>query len=149
MLHIKINFRRVPMGFCYFLSNVLVVIFVNSENSIDFFYCICSLKKTTASEMNMASLVFIVLTLLVYTSFLVSSDETTASSTKEEPILGKHKTSSPITETTLEETTESTFTRQQTLRGCTNSTGNSALIMQLKNEAYKYLISMIVTIFFV
>lgn len=95
----------------------------------------------------MASFVFIVLTLLVYTTFLVSSDEST-SSTKEEPILAVDKTRS-TTEVTLEVTTESIFTRQQTLRGCTNSTGYSALIMQFRNEGYKYLVSMIVTIFFV
>lgn len=85
----------------------------------------------------------------MYITFPVSSDVTTT--TTEVPEVIAHDTSRPqeITEEIITEDPITTFTRQQTLRGCTNSTGDSALILRIRNDAYKYLVSMIVTIFFV
>lgn len=88
--------------------------------------------------------------LLVCMDFSVRSDELT-SSTEVTGIPGKgYNTTKTTTETMTEEPIiTSMFTRQQTLRGCTNSTANSVLFLTKKTQVWKYLLSFIATIFFV
>lgn len=101
--------------------------------------------------MNMTSILFFLLTfILVNMALLVSSDEQSSSSTQVQGSLGKDKIHTEVsTEEMVTEDLTTAFTRQQTLRGCTNSTGDGVLLLRFRNEAYKYLVGMIVTILLV
>lgn len=85
--------------------------------------------------------------LLLCMAFSVSSDE----SSEETPQAGDFENSTITTTETMtaESIITSMFTRQQTLRGCTNATANSLLFLSKKNHVWKYLLSFIATIFFV
>lgn len=87
--------------------------------------------------------------LLVCMAFSASSDKST-STTPDPGNPGLFPNATTTTETTTEESIITPmFTRQQTLRGCTNATANSVLFLAKKNQIWKYLLSFIATIFFV